>query len=482
MRDKIKSITYQNPNVTNQTDIKILEVIYRFTCIRAWDVAVLAGIGSVSYTNRCLLRLYRCNLLESTYYAGEKIYAITAKGTSQIGKDPIYGGIEKHLSQINFYLSIARLAAVLFIKNDELHLDSIITKRLLESEYKRSEKKEEKGIWSYPDLIIEKTAYQLATNGTKVLKKDSLRRAMQSNDLYFEKQIWVYNDQLPGQKNKLKEAQNVLSMDKPVEIISFQQICPDAKIDISLQELSKKYSSRKNLVRWEYVPCSMGAPDILRVRKRNKTGQTEEFGKLANSTITQILKKAVIQEIKRKEDGNRHFWADEVTVGHSFMHTSSPSDHKKTPDILECIVPNNANKLEEFKFISYEIKSSINDIYSGNGLNFIGDENFLVMTAQTYKNFLPDINSGKFNKYLKKTFPFCNGYNILVSIPKGTQNIANELLQPSSPQQVAEWELYLIFSYSDENTFLKEKEIKNTRDLLFALMSRYQTLLKKEEK
>lgn len=54
--------------------------------------------------------------------------------------------------------------------------------------------------------------------------------------------------------------------------------------------------------------------------------------------------------------------------------------------------------IEHGMFTCYEIKSCREDVFSGNGLNFIGDKNYLVTTMQCYKDILQDLNSKAFQK------------------------------------------------------------------------------------
>jgi len=63
--------------------------------------------------------------------------------------------------------------------------------------------------------------------------------------------------------------------------------------------------------------------------------------------------------------------------------------------------------IEKGIFTGYEIKSCIDDVYSGNGLNFIGEENYIVTTMQTYKKLLLDINSGKLSAPYLGVCPEC---------------------------------------------------------------------------
>lgn len=44
--------------------------------------------------------------------------------------------------------------------------------------------------------------------------------------------------------------------------------------------------------------------------------------------------------------------------------------------------------LQQRIFTCYEIKSCKEDVYSGNGLNFYGEKNYIVTTMECYKDFM----------------------------------------------------------------------------------------------
>jgi hypothetical protein len=58
--------------------------------------------------------------------------------------------------------------------------------------------------------------------------------------------------------------------------------------------------------------------------------------------------------------------------------------------------------IEKGIFTCYEVKSCKEDVYSGNGLNFVGEENYIVTTMECYKSLLPDIQSGKLDEHVNE--------------------------------------------------------------------------------
>ena len=56
--------------------------------------------------------------------------------------------------------------------------------------------------------------------------------------------------------------------------------------------------------------------------------------------------------------------------------------------------------------------------YSGNGLNFLGEKNYIVTTMECYKDILPDFRSGKFARHMHEQFPESSNYfGVMVAIP-----------------------------------------------------------------
>lgn len=80
------------------------------------------------------------------------------------------------------------------------------------------------------------------------------------------------------------------------------------------------------------------------------------------------------------------------------------TNHERRVDFLQYI-PKGAvyvGDIENGTFVAYEIKSCREDVYSGNGLNFIAEENYIVTTVGCYKKLLPDMRSGKLENHVKE--------------------------------------------------------------------------------
>ena len=101
--------------------------------------------------------------------------------------------------------------------------------------------------------------------------------------------------------------------------------------------------------------------------------------------------------------------------------------------------------IEKGIFTCYEVKSCKEDVYSGNGLNFLGEKNYIVTTMECYKDILPDLRGSKFHKHLQECFPESSNYfGIMVAIPewrKATEEFENPTPLDDNTQN---WKLAVI--------------------------------------
>lgn len=75
--------------------------------------------------------------------------------------------------------------------------------------------------------------------------------------------------------------------------------------------------------------------------------------------------------------------------------------------------------IEKGIFTCYEIKSCKEDVFSGNGLNFLGEKNYIVTTMDCYKNIQEDLRSGKLAKHIRECSPNSSlYYGIMIAIPE----------------------------------------------------------------
>ena len=102
--------------------------------------------------------------------------------------------------------------------------------------------------------------------------------------------------------------------------------------------------------------------------------------------ITKMLGRTLIQS---KFSGMGKYWASEVSID-PFTATGKGG----RVDFMQFIPENqySISGLEKGIFVCYEVKSCREDVFSGNGLNFYGEKNYIVTTMQCYKDILPDLN------------------------------------------------------------------------------------------
>lgn len=119
----------------------------------------------------------------------------------------------------------------------------------------------------------------------------------------------------------------------------------------------------------------------------------------------------------------------------------------KRVDYMQFIPDNQCaiSALEKGIFVCYEVKSCKEDVYSGNGLNFLGEKNYIVTTMQCYKDILPGMRSGKFWKHLQEVFPESSAHiGIMVAIPYMSE-ATDEFENPTPIDgEVNRWKLAVI--------------------------------------
>lgn len=107
--------------------------------------------------------------------------------------------------------------------------------------------------------------------------------------------------------------------------------------------------------------------------------------KISRKETTQFLSDLLISD--RLTGMGKHY-AREVTLGYGLG-----KGKEKRVDFIQFCPKNTYSNggIEKGEFIFYEVKSCKADLNSGNGLNFDGERNYLVMTMDTYKECLKDI-------------------------------------------------------------------------------------------
>lgn len=148
---------------------------------------------------------------------------------------------------------------------------------------------------------------------------------------------------------------------------------------------------------------------------------------------------------------DRKYYAKEVTLDYA-------TDHSKRIDVVQ-FSPNGVihpSDIEKGIFTCYEIKSCVEDVYSGNGLNFYGEKNYIVTTMSTYKKLQEDIRSRKLARYIEENYPESSHHiGIMVAIPsrinlKNSNEIYEEFMNPTKFEGNASgWRMHTIIQCNE---------------------------------
>lgn len=132
------------------------------------------------------------------------------------------------------------------------------------------------------------------------------------------------------------------------------------------------------------------------------------------------------------------YYASEVTIDWG-------SRNERRIDFLEFDPLNqfSVSGLEKGVFTCYEVKSCKEDVFSGNGLNFIGEKNYIVTTMQCWKDIQEKYRNGELRDHIKSLSPDNSDYwGILVAVPN-YRDIKDEFydVTPLKDPQLWQWEL-----------------------------------------
>lgn len=154
--------------------------------------------------------------------------------------------------------------------------------------------------------------------------------------------------------------------------------------------------------------------------------------------ITKFLSEILEQT---RLSGMGKYYAKEVSLDYG-------TSKVKRVDYLQFVPPNtmSVSSIEKGTFTCYEIKSCKEDVYSGNGLNFIGEKNYIVTTMDCYKSLQEDMREGKLNKHIMETNPESSlYYGIIVATPYTMPNTTDgkyaEFQNPTPLNRDIRWQL-----------------------------------------
>lgn len=200
----------------------------------------------------------------------------------------------------------------------------------------------------------------------------------------------------------------------------------------------------------------------LPLRPTQMSGAKEVLG-MNRKDVTRLLTDVLIAD----KLSDRKYFAKEVTLDYG-------TNHSKRIDVVQ-FQPKGvmyASDIEKGTFTCYEIKSCVEDVYSGNGLNFYGEKNYIVTTMETFKKLRDDINNGKLARYILDNYPESSKhYGFIVAVPnsiidlKDTKKIYEEYEKPSAFEGDSfDWRMYTIMHCNEG------RRVRSMTELLFCML------------
>lgn len=171
---------------------------------------------------------------------------------------------------------------------------------------------------------------------------------------------------------------------------------------------------------------------------------------------TEFLKKLLVSS--RLSTG-RKYWASEVSIDYGTKDV-------RRIDFLQFEPAGviHQSDIEKGIFTCYEVKSCREDVYSGHGLNFIGEKNYIVTTMGCYKTIQPDIISGKLREHILDCSPKSSThFGVLVPVP-WTRETEDEYENPTSLEKDTTWTLKVIYPCHQRG------RDRSTVELLFCML------------
>lgn len=115
----------------------------------------------------------------------------------------------------------------------------------------------------------------------------------------------------------------------------------------------------------------------------------------------------------RDRFGSRKYWASEVSLDYGTRDVKRIDFMQFEPAGVTSV-----SDIEKGIFTCYEVKSCKEDVYSGNGMNFVGEKNYIVTTMECYKELQPDMQSGKLQNHIRECNPESSMHiGIMVPVP-----------------------------------------------------------------
>lgn len=110
------------------------------------------------------------------------------------------------------------------------------------------------------------------------------------------------------------------------------------------------------------------------------------------------------------------------------------------------------------------LRAAREDVFSGNGLNFIGEKNYIVTTMECYKAIQPDMRSGRLWEHIRECCPEASyHYGIIVPVPCMTK-LEDEYANPTDLEKDITWEMKVIYPCNQGG------RKRSTTELLFCML------------
>lgn len=142
----------------------------------------------------------------------------------------------------------------------------------------------------------------------------------------------------------------------------------------------------------------------------------------------------------RDRFGGRKYWASEVSLDYGTTNVKRIDFMQFEPAGVTSV-----SDIEKGIFTCYEVKSCKEDVYSGNGMNFVGEKNYIVTTMECYKELQPDMRSGKLWNHISECNPESSIHiGIMVPVPYSFKP-EDEYENPTELRDDIAWEMKVIF-------------------------------------
>lgn len=163
--------------------------------------------------------------------------------------------------------------------------------------------------------------------------------------------------------------------------------------------------------------------------------------------------------LETKLNSERKHWAKEVSLDYGTKDVRRVDYMTFEPKGVTCI-----SDIEKGIFTCYEIKSCREDVFSGNGLNFVGEKNYIVTTMECYKQIQKDIRNGDLDVHIKKCFPkAAYHFGVIVPIPYMSDPI-DEYENPTELNEDIHWNLKTVYACREG------RRERSTTELLYCML------------